>query len=632
MIAGDTNGRGDVFLRDLQTGALTRASAAAEAINGGAAEDFFDPALSADGARAAFTGSSGQLYANIGGQGRLISRNATGALGNGPSGKVQLPGVGVRAVFESQATNLLSGSDGNGSLSDIYMTDLTTGSVALVSLATDGSPANGASSGAWASDDGQTIAFSSLATNLVPGTVAAKNGEIRQAYLRVGNPFGQSVRYLYLSKNLATNALGNGDSINLRLTPDGLIGVFESLASNLVDGDTNGVADIFRFELNEAKTVVVRLDRVSTSRYNFESNGPSRNPSLCDDGQFVAFATDASNLIELDRNNRRDVLIKWLVTGEVVRLSRTADGNPPNGDSSAPFISGDCSSVYFESLASNLAANDSNNASDIYGVGLRERTPEVAAGTTTQDEPALSRFPLPTPNPANASCPSGFFSAVVDDGPGSGLTAGAFGMEVLLDEPGTRVLAGGLNFGGLIDAGQVGFAGFTIANPTNEGQRLNLSLTGSPASSSSASLPVRVRIARRTVSSSETVFEATPTISLAAPYATSIDLPPAFYEATVAPVSGSAGGAPEGQFFFSLTTSFINRPGGGFQGGAVVGGYHAAHPFGGVSGFAAFCLATPHSSSIRVLSQPSYGPTGARDLRLRVQDAQQRDLVVVPGG
>jgi hypothetical protein len=248
-----------------------------------------------------------------------------------------------------------------------------------------------------------------------------------------------------------------------------------------------------------------------------------------------------------------------------------------------------------------------------------------------QDEPSLSQFALPAPNPPNANCPSGFFSAIVDDGPGAGLTPGAFGMEVLLDAPGTRVLAGGLNFGGLIDAGQVGFAGFTIANPANENQRLNLNLTGSPSISSSGSLPVRVRIARRTATSSTTVFESTQTISLASPYVTSIDLPPAFYEATVAPVTGSAGGTPEGQFFFSLTTSFVDRPGGGFQGGAVVGGYHATHPFGGVSGFAAFCLATPHSTSIRVLSQPSYGASGAKDLRLRVQDAQQRDLVVVPG-
>ncbi len=164
------------------------------------------------------------------------------------------------------------------------------------------------------------------------------------------------------------------------------------------------------------------------------------------------------------------------------------------------------STIVFASGVSNLTPNDSNNASDVFSGEPRCR-PALPAHS---DEPALAQCGAASPNPANASCPSGFFSAGGRRWPGSGLTAGAFGMEVLLDEPGTRVLAGGLNFGGLIDAGQVGFAGFTIANPANEGQRLNLSLTGSPASSSSASLPVRVRIARRTASSSETVFEANP--------------------------------------------------------------------------------------------------------------------------
>jgi hypothetical protein len=143
---------------------------------------------------------------------------------------------------------------------------------------------------------------------------------------------------------------------------------------------------------------------------------------------------------------------------------------------------------------------------------------------------------------------------------------------------------------------------------------------------------MRIRIARRTPTTSDTVFDSTELITLGTPFVTSIDLPPAFYEATVAPTSGSPGGAPEGQFYFSLTTSFIGRPGGGFQGGAVVGGYHATHPFGGVSGFAAFCLATPHTTSVRVLSRPSYGAAGAQDLRLRIRDAAQRDVVVVPAG
>jgi PKD repeat protein len=254
----------------------------------------------------------------------------------------------------------------------------------------------------------------------------------------------------------------------------------------------------------------------------------------------------------------------------------------------------------------------------------------VSSGGGSLDEPSASRVTLPAPNPPNASCPAGFFIATVGDGPGSGLASGAFGMELLLDDPGTRVLAGGLNFGGLIDAGQVGFAAFNIANPANEAQRVNVSLTGSPSTSSTASIPVRIRISRRTATTTDTVYESVQTISLASAFTTSIDLPPAFYEATVAPTSGVAGGTPEGQFFFSLTTSFVNRPGGGFQGGVVVGGYHATHPFGGVSGFAAFCLATPHTASMRVLSAPSYGAAGARDLRLQILDAQQATIIAVP--
>ena len=630
LVAGDSNGRSDVFLRDPASGATVRASAAAEAINGGVAESYSEPALSADGARLAYRGSSGQLYANIGSSARVLSRSAAGTPGNGPSARPMLPGSGSLAFFESQASNLLAGADGNGAVSDIFVSDLASGAVTLVSRGPAGEPADGPSSAPWASQDGQTIVYSTLATNIVPGAPAAapglKAGTVLQATLMRGGGFGQS--RFYLSRNLSTGELGNGNSTNVRVTPDGRYGVFESLASNLVAGDSNNAADIFRFEISGNQ--VVRLERVSTSRYGEQGNATSRNPSICDDGQFVSFETDASNLVELDRNGTSDILVKWLVTGEVVRLSRTVDGNQPNGASGGASISGDCSSIVFASSASNLTPGDGNGAPDVFSVALRERAPALVTGP--RDEPAVTGFALPAPDPANASCPAGFFIAAVDDGPGSGLTPGAFGMELLLDEPGTRVLAGGLNFGGLIDAGQVGFAGFNFANAANEPQRLNLRLTGSPAGDASASLPVRIRIARRTATTSETVFDQAAAISLASANVNSIDLPPAFYEATVSAAGGSPGGAPEGQFFFELTTSFIGRPGGGFQGGAVVGGYHATHPFGGVSGFAAFCLASPHATTIRVLSRPSYGPAGAQDLRLKLRDAQQRELVVVPAG
>lgn len=622
LVSGDTNNRSDVFLRDTVSGVVTRLNAP----DTGVVEDYSSPAISADGGRVAFAGSSGQLYAIVDGQAQVLSRNREGNAGNGPSSGVQLPGLGELALFESQATNLLMPEvDGNGSVADIFLKNLGTGAVTLVSQGPNGEPANGPSSGAWASADGSVIGFSTLATNLAPGSAAAG---VRQAV--VASNGGGARSFVVVSRNLATGALGNGDSTHLRLTPDGRWGVFESTASNLVEGDSNGVADVFRFELNESRTALLRLERVSTSRYGVEGNGPSRRPSVCDNGQYVAFDTEATNLIELDRNGRRDVLVKWMETKEVVRLSRTVDGRQPNGDSSLPDLSGDCASVYFESQAGNLTANDGNLGSDVFAVDLREQTPEV---TGPIDEPSANRLALPIPNPPNANCPEGYFTAVIEDGPGPGFVPGIFGMELLLDDPGTRQLQGGLNFGGLVDVSQVGFAGANIANAANEPQRLNIELTGSPASSREGSLPVRVTINRRTATTTTPVYTRTTTLRLATPFVDSVVVDPGYYEALVSaegfPAS-AAGGDAEGQFYFSLTTSFVNRPGGGFQGGAVVGGYHAAHPFGGVSGFAGFCLSTPHSASIRVLSRPSYGPAGAGDLRLRVLDERSQPVWVVP--
>ena len=823
IVPGDPNNSNDIFLRDRVTATTTRVSALAAPLSADPNEVFDDPAISADGNVVAFTGvTTGQVFAAAGGVGRKISANAAGVLGNADSANAFPTNDGSQVFFQSRATNLLAGSDGNGNTADIFVKNLGNESVTLVTVGPNGEPADGPSAAPSASADGQTVVFHSLATNIVPGgtptpTAFSQNfdsvtaptlpsgwsaqntvsgnglrwvtsagasppaaslpnavsvdeegvvsnklldsplltltaqpatltfrrfhdlevdaggaydglvlelsvngggfidavgagGSFTQGgytgvissnfsspiagrsawtgatggsyattvYSLPGNiAAGSSVRFrwrlatdvsvagngaridsitstnltqpstvvdklppgvkagtiqqatmmresgrsrFYLSRNRTTGELGNGDSTNVRVTPDGRWAVFESDATNLISGDTNGFKDIFRVEV--VNNQVVGMDKVTVTKAGVQANGPSFLPQISDDGLLITFQTEATNLVPPDTNGQPDVMVKSMITGDVLRMSQTTDGQEPNGLTVLPVISGDGSTLAFCTLATNVAPGDNNNAADMLTSSIQSGLP--------RDEPGLVRFTLPTPNPPNANCPAGFFSAVVDDGPGAGLTSGAFGVEVLLDDPGTRVLAGGLNFGGLIDVSQVGFAAFNIANPANESQRLNLSLSGSPSSSSSASYPVRVRIARRTATTTDVVFDSTQTISLTSPFTTTIDLPPAFYEATVAPTSGTTGGAPEGQFFFSLTTSFINRPGGGFQGGAVVGGYHAPHPFGGVSGFAAFCLATPHTTSVRVLSQPSYGPAGAKDLRLRMQDAQQRDVVVVP--
>ena len=380
LVGGDDNPGSDIFLRDAATGALERVSLSL--LNKGAgAESFSAPAINADGSALAFAGSSGQLYGRFGGLGRVLSQSAGGVPGDGPSASVQLSSSGQTAVFESQASNLLASSDGNGAVSDVFAVDTVGGTVNLVSISPLGQPADGPSYAPSVAADGQTVAFITRAGNLVDDSSARvdKGGRVAQALLSTNAGLGRSGTYL--SRNLSTGSLGDGDSRNVRVTPDGRFGVFESDAGNLISGDTNGASDIYWFEI--ANRQVQRLERVSTSRYGLEGNGPSYNPSVSDDGQYVSFQTEASNLVELDQNGRADIVVKWLVTGELLRLSRTTDGQQPNGDSSTPALSGDGSTVAFASLASNLAAGDNNGLGDVFAARLREAAgPAIVAGAS----------------------------------------------------------------------------------------------------------------------------------------------------------------------------------------------------------------------------------------------------------
>ena len=155
------------------------------------------------------------------------------------------------------------------------------------------------------------------------------------------------------------------------------------------------------------------------------------------------------------------------------------------------------------------------------------RAPTTVPGGA-MDEPFANGVVLPTPNPPNPSCPAGYFVSLVTDGPGAGLTPGIFGVELLLDDPGTRRLEGGLNFGGLVDVSQVGFAGVNMTNPANEDQLLNLSLTGSPSNDAGGILPVRVTVARQTSTTSETVFVGTGNLSLSQASVATIQVPPGY--------------------------------------------------------------------------------------------------------
>jgi photosystem II stability/assembly factor-like uncharacterized protein len=240
------------------------------------------------------------------------------------------------------------------------------------------------------------------------------------------------------------------------------------------------------------------------------------------------------------------------------------------------------------------------------------------------DEPQVQGLQLPTT--AQLGCPAGFYVASVDDGPAVGVQPGSFGLEVLLDDPVARTLTGGLNFGGLIDAGQPGFAGISVRGMSPGPQSVRLELRAGDLNGAPISL--RVRVNRRTALTSVPVYDSQQELSLEQPFQHELLLGAGFYEVTVSTAccsSTTVGGAPEAQFYFGMTTG----SGPGFDGGAVVGGYHADIP-GLVSGFAAFCLADPNALSMRTLSAPTYGPAAARDLRLNLRDGDGRSLLSLP--
>ena len=131
--------------------------------------------------------------------------------------------------------------------------------------------------------------------------------------------------------------------------------MFESSASSLVPGDTNGNFDCF---VKDCQTGVIT--RVSTAAVGGESNGFSYEPAISADGRFVVFESDASNLVPGDTNGNSDCFVKDCQTGAITRVSTAAAGGQSNRGSGDPAISADGRFVVFASDASNLVPGDTN--------------------------------------------------------------------------------------------------------------------------------------------------------------------------------------------------------------------------------------------------------------------------------
>lgn len=365
LVAGDTNATSDIFLKDLTTGAITLLSADSLGIQGNGTTS--DISFSPDGTKILLRSAASNLTPGdtngtwdiflkdlTTGAVSLVSSNSSGIQANHDVDDARFSPDGTKVLFRSFASNLVA-DDTNGTW-DVFLKDLTTGAVIRISTGDGGLEGNNLSGSPVFSPDGTKIAFTSDSSNLVTGDT---NGA-RDIFLK---DLTTGTVTLISTDNSGAQANGNSDAVVF--SPDGTKVLFSSSASNLVSGDANGTNDIFLKDL-----ITGDVSRISTNSAGVESNGFSDGAAFSPDGTKVVFWSNASNLVSGDTNGVRDIFVKDLITGEIVRISTDIAGSQGNNESLHARFSPDGTQIVFDSFASNLVTGDTNGHQDVFVVTL----------------------------------------------------------------------------------------------------------------------------------------------------------------------------------------------------------------------------------------------------------------------
>ena len=349
LVPGDTNGAPDVFVRDRLTGTTERVSVSstgAEANgNSGVVDGMGGPSISADGRYVAFDSEATNLvkgdtngvidvfvHDRLTGTTERVSVATGGTQGNGDSTHASISSDGSRVAFGSFASNLVQ-PDTNFA-SDVFVRDRTTGTTVRVSDAPDGSQGNNWSFSPALDGNGHIVVFDSFASNLggnpnatvqvflrdldsgvleAISSLPGSNDFLEQGDLGQISPDGRLVVFDYRSSTVSPRAIvlldrtsgsretesvndagavGNDDSFDPVVSADGRFVSFDSIASNLVSGDTNFRSDVFVRDRQAGTT-----RRVSVGSNGEQGDLDSLGPAIDADGQVIAFYSDASTLV-----------------------------------------------------------------------------------------------------------------------------------------------------------------------------------------------------------------------------------------------------------------------------------------------------------------------------------------------
>jgi Tol biopolymer transport system component len=209
-----------------------------------------------------------------------------------------------------------------------------------------------------------------------------------------------------------TDEQANRDCRAPSISADGRFVAFASEADNLVPGDTNGKEDVFVRDRLSGTT-----ERVSVSSAGEQGNGRSWDPSINADGRFVAFSSGGTNLVPADTNGSADIFIRDRVSGTTELVSISAAGWQGNYGSWDPSISGEGRCVAFTSEATNLVSADGNEYRDVFVRDrLMGRTECMSRSTLGRTGNSISEKSIITPDGRFVA----FFSFATDLLPGGG--------------------------------------------------------------------------------------------------------------------------------------------------------------------------------------------------------------------
>jgi uncharacterized repeat protein (TIGR01451 family) len=302
----------------------------------------------------------------------LVSGALDGTPGNLSSFTPSISSDGRYVAFASNADDLVA-SDENGTIRDVFVRDLQTGTTVLVSIASDGTQGDHASYNPSISADGRYVAFESTATNLISGGTG-DNYEIyvhdrdadEDGTFDETDPGGVETTRVSVD---SAGTPGNGHAFSPSISGHGRYVAFASHATNLTTGDANGARDIFVHDRQTGATSCVSVHTDGTL-----GDDDSYSPSISDDGHHVAFYSEASNLVDGDANGVRDVFVHdRRASGTTIRVSVDSSGGQANGHANYPTISPKGRYVAFSSAASNLVSSDTNTVADVF---LHDRDPD----------------------------------------------------------------------------------------------------------------------------------------------------------------------------------------------------------------------------------------------------------------